>query len=248
MSKLKKNKKDIQFEQPSDILLLVNRYLMFIVAFIIVAISLFGYFFVLKPKIENINITEERTVATEDRREANERLLSRIEELEAEYYDIINNRQEDLDFLKRMVPEDTQMPEIFLMADILAKRHGFTLMNVNINDIPRNQSRSQSRNSQNQAQTEEGDVDVVGNIDDLLTESGIQSATLKFSISKEVSEGSDITGQEIYTDFKNYLSDLENNMRLLDVQSMLFRSVDAEPAADGENTYTFDLDLITYYK
>ena len=87
-----KEKKEIQFEQPSDILLFVNRYLMIIIGLIILIILVAGYFFLLKPKIDSININETRTTVTEERRLNNEHLLTKIQELEAEYFDIINNR------------------------------------------------------------------------------------------------------------------------------------------------------------
>ncbi|MFA6307860.1 MAG: hypothetical protein WCS88_01555 [Patescibacteria group bacterium] len=238
----KKIKKDIQFEQPSDILLLFDHYLMFILGFMVLAILVSGYLFVLKPKIDDMSSIKIETTETEDRRIGNEKLLSRIKELESEYQDIMNNRQADLEFLKKMVPYGLQEPEFLLLADRLAKKHDFQLSNIDI-------SPNDNKNIQKQASETTGATSTpakIETLDDLLTASGIKSATIKLSVSKTIVEGSDILGKDIYNDFKNYLSELENSLRLLDVQSIDFLSIAAESQTAA--TYNFNLDLITYYQ
>lgn len=254
MAAKEKNKKEIQFEQPSDILLLVNRYLMIIIGLIILVILVAGYFFLLKPKIDSINISETRTTVTEERRLNNERLLVRMQELEAEYYDIINNRQEDLNILKKMVPADSQVAEIFLMSDLLAKKYDFQLVkiDINTNEPARTETSpavvddlSQETGEATEVKTPQAEPNTLG---DLLAASDIKTATVKFAISKEVEKDSAVLGAEIYDDFKDYLADLENNIRLMDIQAIIFDAINAEPGLDGAKTYTFNLDLIVYYR
>jgi len=255
MAAKNKDKKEIQFEQPSDILLLVNRYLMVIIGLIILIILVSGYFFLLKPKIDSINVSETRTTVTEERRLGNEHLLTRIKELEAEYYDIINNRQEDLDMLRKMVPADSQIAEIFLMSDLLAKKYGFQLTTIDISD------NEPVREKPKPVVTEDFSEDNIpadsasgtappetNTIESLLAISGIKTATVKFAVVREVVDDSPVLGVEIYDDFKDYISDLENNIRLMDIQAIIFDSIDAEPGSNGSRTYTFNLDLITYYR
>ena len=247
-----KEKKEIQFEQPSDILLFVNRYLMIIIGLIILIILVAGYFFLLKPKIDSININETRTTVTEERRLNNEHLLTKIQELEAEYFDIINNRKEDLALLKKMVPAETQTAEIFLMADLLAKKHGLQLSNVAISDnepqVERAKPATAAVPEETNSEAPSSEVVEPATIESLIAASGINTATVKFTILKNVAEDSPLLGVEIYNDFKDYLSELENNIRLMDIQAIIFDSIDAEPGLDGGKTYTFNLDLITYYR
>ena len=99
---MRKDKKEIEFEQPSELLLLANRYIMFIIAFIVLAILFSSYFFILRPKIDSISSANLENTEELDRKVKNELLLTKLEQLEAEYKDIMNNRQEDLDLLKKI--------------------------------------------------------------------------------------------------------------------------------------------------
>jgi len=239
-----RKKTDIQFEQPSDILLLANRYLMIIISLIIITIILLSYFLLLAPKIDQISKSKETTINTEHRRESNEELLASIKKLEAEYYDIINNRQEDLDFLKKMVPIEPQTAKIFLMSDILAKQYGFQLADIDITT-----DAAQVRSVSSVETVEAGnDANKIDSIDKLLASSDMKAATIKLSIGRDVEEGEAVLGSDIYNDFKDYLAALENNIRLLDVKSIIFDSIDAEPGSDGPSSYIFNINLITYYK
>lgn len=250
----KANKKDIQFEEPSDILVLFNRYLMVIIALIIIVILVPGYLFILKPKIDSIDVSETQNTATEQRREDNEKLLSRIEELEAEYYDIINNRTEDLEFLKEVLPNDLQRAEIFLTADRLAQKYDFQLFSIGISDVldPQLAAVPISNN-----ESDEGEVSNISSksvnvdvdtVEGLILSAGIKTATIKFVISKEVEKYDTITGDEIYDNFKDYLAELESNMRLFDIKSLVFGGMDEIPGENGSATYSFTFNLITYYK
>lgn len=256
---MNKTKKEIQFEQPSDLLLLANRFIIWIMAFVILVILIFGYLFILKPKIDSISSVKLENTVTEDRRDKNETLLTKLKELEAEYQDIIDNRQEDLVFLKKMVPQGPQVAEFFVIADHLAKKQGFKLLNIDISDStpekrPNINQTTPSANSENdipedvaaQINTETASSRPVeiNTINDVLANSDIKAMIVHISVSKTVGEDEDISGAQIYDDFKDYVAELENNIRLLDVQAMDF----SEILAEGQAEYIFNLDLITYYQ
>jgi len=232
---INKDKKEIQFEQPSDILLFANRYIMFIIGFIILSILASGYFFVLKPKIDDTNSVELANTETEARKQDNELLLKRLGELESEYQDIINNRKEDLALLKKIVPQGPQSPEIFLMADRLAKLHDFQLTTINI---------SEKLNAEKEATPEATEIKDE-TVNDVLAGAGIKSILMKLSVSKTITNEK-ISGGDIYNNFKSYLAELEDSIRLLDIQAINFMSVDEE--TEEGTTYTFNLDLVTYYQ
>ncbi|MBT4210160.1 MAG: hypothetical protein HOE19_04600 [Candidatus Komeilibacteria bacterium] len=252
---MRKDKKEIEFEQPSELLLLANRYIMFIIAFIVLAILFSSYFFILRPKIDSISSANLENTEELDRKVKNELLLTKLEQLEAEYKDIMNNRQEDLDLLKKIVPYTPQTAELFVISDQLAKKHDFQLLNISISEsAPKratgNRLVTDTSNLTDEAAAAQLDEEffneepAVVSVDDVLATTGIKSTIVDLSVSKTISEDDEIVGADVYTQFKNYISELENSIRLLDIQTIGF----AEIAAEGEASYIFNLDLITYYQ
>jgi hypothetical protein len=249
-----KSKKEIQFEQPSDLLLLANRYIMFIMAFIVIAMLFLGYFFILKPEIDAISSVESESTATEERRLKNELLVTKLEELEAEYDDIMNNRQEDLDSLKKIVPHDAQIAELFLIADRLAQKYDFQLSSIDISGAVSDQKTGSTPTTPALLPDDVADqIDLeisetpeiqLTTVDDVLASTGIKALVVHLVVSKSVVEDDDIIGEQIYDSFKDYVAEIENNMRLMDVQAVSFNEI----AAEGEADYSFKLDLITYYQ
>ncbi|MBU1202877.1 hypothetical protein KKH39_02450 [Patescibacteria group bacterium] len=256
-----KDKKDIKFEQPSDILIFINRYIMFFVAMIILSVSLLGYFFLLKPKIDQIRSVEQETTETSERKMQNEALIIKLKELENEYKDILQNRQADLDYLKEMVPEGTRIAELFVIADRLAASHNFQLLSIevsenNMENISGNQNFEDDidiPNTQEPATDASADIKT---IEDILLQSGIKSMVVHMSIMRQI-ENTDENGEplelegveqesggQIYNDFKAYISDLENYVRLMDIQAINFPELSFETT----ESQVFNLDIITYYQ
>lgn len=266
-----KGKKDIKFEQPSDILILFNRYLMVLVAIIILGISLSGYFFLLKPKIADIRSVEKENTATRERQLQNETLLTKLKELENEYKDILQNRQTDLDYLKEMVPDGTQVADLFVIADRLAAIHNFKLLSIEVSENNKDQKNAANGTINQTAPnfdpntgqlTTTSSTDAansnnrnnIKDINDLLLKSGIKTMAVHMSILRQiktVDENGDPldevkaeSGEQIYSDFKDYLSDLENYVRLMDVQDINFPEISPQTT----ESQLFNLDIITYYK
>jgi len=242
---INKDKKDIQFEQPSDILLLTNRYIIFVIAFVVAAILLLGYFFILAPKITSINSIEKETTKTEERKENNQILLNSLKEIEAEYQDIMNNRQTDLAALKTMVPQGPQTAELFLLADRLATKYNLQLIDIAlVENVPQKISTNNVSPEATSEETAEQIEPEVVTIDELLIASGLKAIIVRLTVAKVINEGEYVSGKDVYNNFKNYLAALENNMRLLDVQSIAFQAIDAEVVS----SYNFNVNLITYYQ
>ncbi|PLX25752.1 hypothetical protein C0580_01595 [Candidatus Parcubacteria bacterium] len=230
-------KKEIKFEQPSEILVFMNRYFLVIIAVIIIGLLGVGYFFLLSPKIDNIKELEKETTDIEERRLLNENLLDKIKELENKYDDIIADRENQLSELMKIIPDDPQVAELFIMTERLAKQRGFELQSINI---------SEGADGEVAASVEEAEA--------AMDEEGVQmqahslkSTVIHISLSYEADPDAETEeGKEAetpYQVFKNYLVDLENNLRLMDIQSVSFGSLDPDAEA-----LTFGFDIITYYK
>lgn len=172
-----KDKKQVEFEQPSDFLLIINKYILVIVGIVVIVILSLGYLFFLKPKLEGIRTTQDESTETQERKLQNENLLTKIKELKNEYEDIKNNRSDELDKLKKIVPYDPQIAEIFVSADRLALEKGFKLVSINITE---SKEQVVSKNADQQPQFEQtgGLVDpeiqqaeILSNVDSLTLDS-----------------------------------------------------------------------------
>jgi hypothetical protein len=291
ITKIKDNK-DIKFEQPSDFLLFFNRYVMVAVAIIVLSVLVLGYLFLLTPKIKSIKATTEQTDITQADKLLNEKLLSRIKELDNKYKEIKTQRQNDLLALTTMIPTGQQMAEIFVLADRLAKKHGFEVKSIDIVDNAQttekatatppnflppeattsspsilsinaivNQPFELPQQVSEETQSLKHDLNTRQGIEQyLLTRTDLKSLTIHLVLSLAAGGGNsplDRTSslgqpQTSYETFKEYLNELENNLRLMDIQAVGFDSLDEVQASqEKENTATaktFTIDLKTYYK
>jgi hypothetical protein len=261
-----KNDKDIKFEQPSEGLLMVNRYIIVIMAVIILGVLAIGYFVLLQPKIDEIKAIEQTTEEEGGRRLNNEKLLRKIEELSAEYENIKEERSLDLESLKKILPNNPQVAELFVMSDKLAAERGFELSAITISENIEN-----DRAVEQAAVTadEEGDVAYEKSneekaIEELVEVYGdLKSLTIHLTLNRytqfEEDKNGDMVETSPYESFKGYLSDLESNLRLIDIKSVTFGAL-VEPGSDEdeeegglgesaeEESITFSLDIITYYR
>lgn len=248
-----KKKEEIKFEQPSEALLFANHYVMFVMAIIILILIAIGYFFLLKPKINDIQSIEEETNTSQIATLKNTELLDKVEELQEEYDHIKTSRQNDLTSLKDMIPEGPQMAELFVLAETLATEHGFRLDSIDIvdnKDAKEEPGAGFDPTTINQLTAEEiaAQAQEVGQ-----TTINLKSLVVHLTLSKVTEEGGQsrvdrgsylVPGQpepNAYQDFKNYLTSLENNLRLMDLQTVTFSNLTTE---DG----SFNLSIITYYR
>jgi len=238
-----KDKKEVQFEQPSEILIIFNRYIMLVLALLILGILISGYWFLLKPKIADINSFEAQVSQTQERKMLNEALVLKVKELADEYNSIKTNRQSDLESLTKMIPADPKIAELFVASDMLAQGRGFKLVAIEISDKGDNISGQTAIPTVNNF----NDKSAVATSTPVVTPMPIKSMVIHMSIMKlgedEQYSPESSSVNNAYDDFKGYLSDLENNIRLADIQAINF----GELSGLGANS-TFSFDLLTYYK
>ncbi|MBT4850409.1 hypothetical protein HON36_06205 [Candidatus Parcubacteria bacterium] len=233
-----KPKKEVQFEQPSDLLLIVNKYIMAIGGLVVIVILSLGYVFLLRPKLADIQVVQDESSETQERKLQNENLLTKIKELKNEYEDIKNNRTEDLERLRDVVPNDPQIAEIFVISERLALEKGFQLLSINIteskeqvSDTVRSEEEPQFDQSEGLLDAEILDANLVADVDSLTLDSykpksedvaskiGLKFLTIHLSlvrikdiaaVNEEVIDdwGLDEEGKE------QLLQDLENNIEL----------------------------------
>lgn len=226
--------KEIKFEQPSELLLIANRYVIVIMAVIILGILSAGYFLLLSPKIDNIKVIKQETSDIEQRRVLNENLLTKIKQLQTEYDSLIQDREGQLSKLLKVIPDDPQLAELFVMTERLAKQRGFELQSINIAD---NTNKENNRNVNAEEETEAAP--------------GLKTLVIHTTLAYGSEAGAEGESGDLeeetktpYQVFKQYLDDLETNLRLMDIQAVNFGSLDP----DLEGSINFNFDIITYYK
>ncbi len=212
-----RGKPQIKFEQPSNILLLANKYVLLVSGIIVFSILLTGYSLVLSPKIKDIKIATEETTLTEEKEVNNKELLSKIKKLKEEYNNIKVDRQRDLDRLSNILPNTPETAELFVLADRLAKDRGFQLLDIDIAEDIKQEN---------------------------VEENSFKTLSIHFSLYKDINP----LGESVYESFKLYLSDLESNLRLMDIQTISFDELIEELPEEGEGGQIFNFSMIMYYK
>lgn len=245
------NKVDVKFEQPSDLLVFSNRYIILIMAALMFVILMLGYFFLLKPKMDsNVELQEVsgKNIASQ---EASQRLLNDLEKLQAAYQNIQENRQADLDQLRKIIPTNPQIAELFVMVDKLATDKGLRVASI---DMAEDNSQAQKVSKPvDKEDDEEGSnqpsAAALTNVEKEL----FKTMTLHFTLIKM--RPADF--EALYPDrpspfaaeptdyqlFKEYLATLENNLRLMDIQTISL------PAFNENNEQpSFNFSILTYYR
>lgn len=249
-------KKDIKFDQPGEALTKANHWLWLIILLVVTIVLTAGYVWVLSPGLKAISGERTATAESEFVKAKHEELLRRIKELKSEYNSIKTSRQDILDRLKAAIPDEPQTAELFVLADHLAEQHGFILDKMEIV--------GGSKKATVSAQVIEGLPAAISSkigVPSAPASSGsagmalatsslpLNSLIVHLSFIRDVpdeAQGVALENREPlpspYGAFKSYLTDLETNLRLLDIQSVAF----GEFVAD--EPINFNVDIVTYYK
>ncbi|MFA5126911.1 MAG: hypothetical protein WC465_02850 [Patescibacteria group bacterium] len=258
------SKKNIQFEQPSEILILFNRYLIIIIAVIVFAVLMSGYFFLLKPKINTNNDLQLELSRIQNNQQTSQHLLDSLEKLKEQYESIEVSRQNDLDRIRQMIPDNPQIAELFVVTNRLAVSKGFKLNGINIvdNQAENTETKTVERNANaldngapaTEVKKETTTIEKPKN--------SLNSMLLQFSITKMSTQelavaNPDLAGQSIldnktnYQLFKEYLVALEENLRLFDIQTVAFSSIGEISPEQNPNEIprpSFTFTVMTYYR
>lgn len=215
------DKSDIKFEQPSQILLIANQYL-WVLLFVVMLVTLvLGYFVIIQPALKNNNQAKKNVNDVIGNQSEVENLITKASALNSRYKSIQNRRTNDLKKLKQIIPQEPAIAELFVMAERLAVEQDFELSVIDVSNIVTKQT---------------------GNDDNQLATKGLDSLMVNMSVSRIIDEDHPLE-VDSYDAFKNYLSDLENNLRLMDIQTVSFSGVGVPDAAN----LSFDFTIITYF-
>jgi hypothetical protein len=240
--------KQVQFEQPSQLLLFFNRFWIIITAILVGVLLLGGYYLLIQQKMKSNDALRDGALQTTLDKNKSQQLLNNLETLKTTYEGIMSNRQADLERLKEIVPNNPQIAELFVLSDRLALEYGFQLLNITIADAVDKKSTS----PQVTVSDEEGNVTTqVATTTKSKNALSLKTLAVSFSISP-LATGSGVTMEEAngvevktyYESFKKFLDALEKNLRLTDIQTVNFASLQE----DSKTPPQFQFSVQTYYR
>ena len=202
-------------------LAMINQYYIFITIFTILVFILVGWFLLLGPKYRAIEQSGGfNYLSSQGELKEKQEYLKQLKTLQ-EKYNALNNKA--LENLRFVLPVGNNVPELLVALEALAKDNGLRLVNIDVSEA---QTKEQAM--------QEGDAVSLG-------ESQSSEEASPFAIENtdihQVNVTFSIEGIDSYAALKDFLSELESNMRLTDLHAFQYR----------EGTKSYALNLTTYY-
>ena len=191
-----KNGKEEQAGQKINILLV--RYFKWLIAFLVLVVFILGYFFLLKPKYEEIaKLTGDGQLSQEQEYLERREYLDKLKNLVAVFQSVKSSEIKKIDYILK--PKDVP-EELFSQVEAIVKKNGLLLKSLKIESGGEESKDS----SQKVSRTTEEKTEVA-----LPPEIGKTKATLE------------VLGVD-YFGLKSLLASMENNLMLMDVASVNF--------------------------
>ncbi len=216
----------LTMENASPLLLVMNTYIAWLIALIVVIVLAASYLWIISPKVATISEKNETYLPNKESTLKDLKLVEqKLIQLRQEYATIQSTRQGSLDKLFAVIPNQPDFPSLFVQAEYLANKRGLKLQSIDISR-PADPALSERRVT---AGVQTGSAEQL--LDILPRNVASLSITLKL-------------GPGSYEDLKAYLDDLEKNLRLFDIQTLGFETIDPKT----KKSSGFNLTLKTYYR
>lgn len=198
------------------ILSFVTKYFMYILGTLVALLLFMSVYFILLPKYRQIS--DEGFLDYEQKKQTLQTKKDELSDLQKLKKDLEQITSVEKERLSKILPTAKELPDIFLQMESLAKESGLKVSRVTIKDASTKQSTTGSSDSGAKSEAAK-----------LL--SGIQTITVSLSVE----------GDTTYESLKILLDNIENNMRIIDLDSLSF-----VPTLEQEEG-SFSLNLNTYY-
>lgn len=206
---------------------LINKRFRLIAGIVVVVVLALGFVLFLNPKIEeirkvgtfNLETTKEQLRLKDELIETTNSLISKYEQLELD----------NLEKLSKMLPATQDIPAMFVQIEALALASGLKLNNVGFAQLDAS------------AVTRANSAAVIAENDDTAIPTPSAPTAPKEAL-KEMSVTFSVSGGQGYEHLKEFLTNLESSIRLLDVQSLTYA-----PSGPGdEASEQYQITAVTY--
>lgn len=213
---VKKEKKikepSILKEQLRKLTILVLNNFNALIIFLVIVIIICGFLFVLKPKYNSVSDT--LSISKEDKEAEKKLYKNYIEKLQEYKEDYSRISETDRQKIEKMIPPKEDVEDLFGIMESLVKKQGLVLLGLEVSDAG-----PLLKNKDKDEEFEQKE-----NVPQLMKD--VVSANIKLAVS-----GVD------YNSFKRFLWAIEDNLRLMDVQTVYF----------SPNEGVVNIDLMTYF-
>jgi len=200
---MNKNKKNSQNKEKIRVLLLfLYRYFYFFSLILVVVVITIGFFVFVIPKYKSIS----DNINTKDQEKKLELDYLNNYQLELTKYKTSYEKleKEDIEKVNKIYPSLEDVEELFTELAVLVKKNGLLLNSIELKKF-------EEKNVQKTAAKKEDNAQKEGAISELSDDIGVVDINLS------------ISGVN-YKSLKNILRTFENNLRILDIQSLSFQS------------------------
>lgn len=197
------------------------KYYKLVTIFIILLLIVGSYYFILQPKYREVSIGGRYNLSSlqQDLENRNE-YLKQLQELNDSYNSISASQ---INRLEQALPKENDVPGLLVQLEALAVSEGVFLRGVNFSDVPQETlgTRGTSRAARSRAAAND------------------QNQSDPLSLVQKVTVNLDLVSAGIgnYEQMKSFLTAIENNLRIFDVDSVSF----------DPNQANFSVNLVTYY-
>jgi Tfp pilus assembly protein PilO len=198
----------------------------FVLPIVLIVIAIFAFFMFTNPIFNDISVLKAQ-VASYNEALNNSKALENERDILTAKYNTID--PDNLLKLQKLLPDNIDNIRLILEIGQIASPYGMTLTNVKYNATSGTNASASAVASA--ATVQGGAVPSTGSND-------YGTFNLEFSTS-----GS-------YNNFINFTKDLENNLRIVDISSIVFSSnlnANLNPKANSPEIYTYDFKIKTYY-
>lgn len=174
--------------------LFISKYIKIVIIFEIIVVFLISYFYLIKPKSDQLSNSIAVLKDKNVELETVKDYQNKFIDLQGSYTQIENKNKNDIQKLKDILPEDKYLPELMAQVEALAISHGLVVANINIDS-------SSNVNSSSGEEKTPGSADIIREI--------------QVSVNM-------LGGNGTYDKVKEFLTAMENHIRLIDITSFSF--------------------------
>jgi Tfp pilus assembly protein PilO len=203
----------------NTVLAFIVKYFRFILGAVVILLLVLSTYLILLPKYRQIS--DEGYLDYEQKQSTLETRKKELLELKELQEELSNITTIEMARLEKILPTSKEIPDIFLQMESLARESGLSVSRVSVSEGGARQTGTDSSSITGRSKKTKA-----------VQTSGIQTITISLSVE----------GKTTYDSFKILLDNIEDNMRIVDLDSLSYI-----PPVEEEDEASFSLSLTTYY-
>lgn len=234
-------------EKLTKLSIFLNRYYRYIIIILSLLILIPAFFFWLRPKyLETISLSAQQLPLREKRLVELKNYYQQLDKLASSLTTFEQEKKQEIDKLTKILPQQPEIANLFAELEALIKASGFTLKTVSFTESPVSQQKS---NNDTSLSNTTNDLPIINENTEL--NEGEQLGLTNDYNQENIGQNIGVVDINIsiegggYLAFKALLTNIENNLRLMDVTTINFGDINVDEVKGEKASYV--LTLRTYY-